>query len=334
MRSTLALLCAMGCTPPEGPPHQTEDPPDTATTPTTGTGTTTSGASTGTTTGTGTTTTGPDCTILPGLPVNFTAYEAFDTSEDFDLDGDGYMCSNHNGNLACRNFNGDTKIISPGIGSTAGIRILPDGNWVVNDVGSGALVHIDAVTGGRTTVASGINYPNGLEVSADGRWAFIGENGADKVRQIEIATGTQYIAAQGLAAPNGVILSPDEQTLYAGSFGGGVIYAVDRISETEWDNPRVLFDPGGPDGGFDGINVDICGNVYITEFTTGRIYRLTDDGGLGNGTVAELPESWIPNMRWGHDIGGWDSSTLYVSSWDAIYALDMGIAGKKHVLMP
>jgi hypothetical protein len=64
------------------------------------------------------------------------------------------------------------------------------------------------------------------------------------------------------------------------------------------------------------------------------VYRLTDDGGLGNGEVVDLNEGWIPNMRWGHDINGWDSGTLYVTAWSSIYALDMGIQGKKHVLMP
>jgi len=335
----MAIVLAAGCTPPDE-----ADGPSGSDTPTDGvTALPGSTASTGDTGPTATGTTGLptgdtaapyDCSVLPPIPVTWTQLTQFQTSEDFDIDGDGYLCTNHDGNLACKDMAGNTKILSPNIGNvTAGIRVAADGSWLVNNVSQGSLVRVDPVSGGQTTVVAGIAYPNGLEVSSDG-YAFVGENGSDKVRQIHIDTGTQYIAASGLDAPNGVILSPDEQTLYAGSFGGGVIYAIDRISETEWDAPRILHDPPQPDGGFDGINVDICGNVYITEYMLGRVYRLTDDGGLGNGEVVDLPESWIPNLRWGHDINGWDSSTLYVSASSSIYALDMGIPGKEHILVP
>ena len=83
-------------------------------------------------------------------------------------------------------------------------------------------------------------------------------------------------------------------------------------------------------GGFDGINVDICGNVYITEYGTGKIYRITPDG-VGT-MVVDLPSFWIPNLRWGNGIGGWETDILYVTAYDRLYALEMGILGKPHVL--
>jgi hypothetical protein len=315
-------------TPTDGQPPDTDPPTDGLPDPETA-----DTASTTPPTPTGDTAAEYDCSVLPAIPVTWTNLTQFQTSEDFDIDGDGYMCTNRSGALACKDMAGNQKVLTVGLGSTAGIRVAATGDWLYNDVGNGALVKVDPLTGAKVTVASGIAYPNGLEVGRDG-YAFIGENGSDKVRQIHIDTGAQYVAAEGLAAPNGVILSPDEQTLYVGSFGGGVIYAVDRISETEWDAPRELHNPPNPDGGFDGINVDSCGNVYITEYTVGRVFRITDPAGPGNGEVADLPESWIPNMRWGHDIAGWDSSTLYVSAWGSIYALDMGVPGKRHILLP
>ncbi|MEZ4238302.1 MAG: SMP-30/gluconolactonase/LRE family protein [Myxococcota bacterium] len=132
-------------------------------------------------------------------------------------------------------------------------------------------------TGGREVIASGLQYPNGVEVDAD-NMVYVAENSGARVRQIDAYTGDQWIVANGLVQPNGVILSPDGNTLYVGSFGGGLIYAIDRLGPTEWDVPRVLYDPPGPDGGFDGINVDACGNVYITEYTVGRVYRISPTG--------------------------------------------------------
>lgn len=276
--------------------------------------------------------TGPelDCSVLPPVPAPFITMNQYDTSEDFDFDGSGYLCTVLNQNLACRDQSGDQRLVSPNIAATtAGTRVLPTGDWVVAAPSNETLILIDGVTGGQTVLASGLQYPNGVEVDAD-NMVYVAEHNAGRVRQIDAYTGEQWPVANGMTAPNGVILSPDGNTLYVGSFGGGLIYAVDRLGPHEWDQWRVLFDPASGDGGFDGINVDACGNVYITEYTTGRIYRITPDGSQTD-IVVDLPSGWIPNLRWGPDIGGWRSDILYVAAWTRVYALDMQIPGKPHV---
>lgn len=330
---TAGLLTLVACTSADRAgrrPHDT-DPPAADTE----TGTSAGTASTGDTAAvpaTGDTGAPLDCSVLPPLPVQYVRMPEFETNEDFDLDGDGYLCTNIDQDLRCRDLAGDTKMVAPGISLTSGIRVLASGDWLVNNQLTGTVTHVSAATGAKTPALTGLNYPNGLEIGRDG-WIFVAEHGAGNVRQFDVATGDQHLAATGLVDPNGVILSPDEQTLYVNSFGAGVVWAVDRLGPTDWDTPRVLHAAAGGTGEFDGINVDSCGNVYVTEYTVGRIYRITADG-TGNGVVADLEEGWIPNLRWGHDLGGWSSSTLYVAAWDSVYALDMGIPGKKHVLVP
>ncbi|MEQ1503513.1 MAG: SMP-30/gluconolactonase/LRE family protein [Myxococcota bacterium] len=333
----LALGCTGNDTPTDDRPPVTtdDDPTDQTTTPPTDDDPTidTSSSTTGVTGVTGDTGPGIDCSVLPPIPVQYQTLNQFDTSEDFDLDGDGYLCSIDSGNLACQDLYGNRKLVSPNVsGSTAGTRILPTGDWVVNDVQRGAVVRIDGLTGAQVQIATGLQYPNGLEVDRDSM-VYVAENSGARARQIDAYTMESWPIATGLLQPNGVILSPDGNTLYIGSFGGGIIYAIDRLGPHEWDEERILYNPAGPDGGFDGINVDACGNVYITEYTVGRVYRITPDG-LNAELVVDLQAGWIPNMRWGHDIGGWNSSILYVTAWDRVYALDMQIPGKKHVLMP
>lgn len=71
--------------------------------------------------------------------------------------------------------------------------------------------------------------------------------------------------------------------------------------------------PGGSGsrGGLDGLNVDECGNVYVTEYVQGYVYRFPVGGGVPE-LVAELPSSWIPNLHWGNGVGGWETDVLYV----------------------
>lgn len=277
-----------------------------------------------------------DCSVLPELPVEFDTYSGWGTAEDFDLDGDGYHVSVPSRDLRGRLGDGSIKIISASVANfgTAGTRVLPDGNWVVADVGQNSIVHVTTATGGQQTIATGLDYPNGVEPDTQG-YIFVGEQNANRVRQIEVATGDDWIIGTGLTAANGVTLSPDEQILYVGSFGSGKVWKIPRLGPTDWAAPEVLIDQPGFSGGFDGINADACGNVYITEYVKGIVWRITPDGTQVN-EVAELPSSWIPNMRWGHGIGGWETDILYVADRNQgrIFALHMGIEGKRHVLAP
>jgi sugar lactone lactonase YvrE len=288
------------------------------------------------TTDTGTTTTGPDCSVLPPTPVNYQTINFFETAEDFDIDGDGYLGTIDSGNLVGTDMNGDRILIAPNMvsGGSAGTRVLPNGDWVIADVGAGSLKLWEVASGVKRTLLAGLAYPNGVEVDSNS-YVYVAENSGARLRWVHSVTGDSGTISNTLVQPNGVILSPDEQTIYVGSFGGGVVYAIDRVAPNtqEWTNQRVLYETQGPDGGFDGVNVDICGNVYITEFTTGKIYRISPDG-LDTALVVDLPSFWIPNMRWGHGINGWDTDILYVSDFGKIYALEMGIEGKKHILLP
>jgi sugar lactone lactonase YvrE len=93
------------------------------------------------------------------------------------------------------------------------------------------------------------------------------------------------------------------------------------------DNPAWW--GGGYSGGLDGIAVDGCGNVYVTEYTLGLIWRWTPEG-EGPELVVELPSFWIPNMDFGMGYGGWDTDKLWVvdRESDTIYGLDIGIRGR------
>jgi sugar lactone lactonase YvrE len=276
-----------------------------------------------------------DCEAIPAGPVNYFTLTGYSTAEDFDFDGDGFAVSNYANNLVGKDQSGVTKVIKPNVGGwTAGTRVLATGDWVIADAGAGTMIRIDTATGAETVIATGMNYPNGVEVDDQNR-VYVADQTQGNVRMVDAYTLEQWAVGGGMAAPNGVILSPDEQTLYVGSFGGGVIYAIDRITDTDWDVPRVLYDPQGFDGGFDGINVDECGNVYISEYTTGKIYRVKPDG-TDPELMADLPSFWVPNMRWGVDVGGWEPDVLYVADRDQgrLFGVEMGVPGKKHLLAP
>jgi sugar lactone lactonase YvrE len=94
----------------------------------------------------------------------------------------------------------------------------------------------------------------------------------------------------------------------------------------------VLFCEGGGGtwdaGGLDGLGVDACGHVYVTEFVLGKVWRFPPDGSTVE-LVAQLPSDWIPNMHWGTGAGGFARDVLYVADrlQGRLFGLDLGVEG-------
>ncbi len=80
-------------------------------------------------------------------------------------------------------------------------------------------------------------------------------------------------------------------------------------------------------GGVDGMAVDACGNVYATEFVKGNVWRISPAG--ESALLATLPSGWIPNMKWGRDVGGFSSQVMYVADRDQgrLFGISLGARG-------
>ena len=91
----------------------------------------------------------------------------------------------------------------------------------------------------------------------------------------------------------------------------------------------------GEKGGLDGIAVDACDNVYVTEYVSGRVYRYAAEG-TDFELVNDINATWIPNMHWGNGVGGWEEDVLYVLERDNgdVYALELGVYGVPEAYQP
>ena len=181
----------------------------------------------------------PSCDPAP-LPVAQAYLPGFTGAEDFDFDAEGYLVSvDERGNLIGLNQAGDARLILPNASAfAAGTRFHPSGDLLLNAADRGELLRIDPRTGGSAVVVGGLEYPNGLEVDAEG-FAYVAEQLSGRVRRIDPDSGAFTFIASGLFNPNGLAFSPDESTLYVGSFGGGVIWALARDGEG-WSAPALF----------------------------------------------------------------------------------------------
>jgi sugar lactone lactonase YvrE len=80
-------------------------------------------------------------------------------------------------------------------------------------------------------------------------------------------------------------------------------------------------------GGIDGLGVDACGNVYASEFVYGNVWRIAPDGNIE--LFAQLPSFWIPNIKWGRNLGGFSDRVMYVADRDQrrLFGIHVGMPG-------
>ncbi len=96
--------------------------------------------------------------------------------------------------------------------------------------------------------------------------------------------------------------------------------------------PGIICVPSGltydEHGGLDGLNVDSCDNLYVTEYIQGKIWRFSSEGAEPE-LVVKLSSAWIPNLHWGNGVGGWEKDLLYVMDREdrGIFVLDVGVEG-------
>jgi sugar lactone lactonase YvrE len=331
----MILWVLMGC----GEEKEAEETSqETGTPPTTGTTSTTSTTGTTGTTGTTTKTEEVDCSVEPVLPFVVTEIGNFGSAEDFDFDADGFHGSVEDGNLLLRSKYGDVSVLYPGLGTeSAGTRQLPNGDWVIAIVSRGTLVKVN--TKGMEVLLSDLAYPNGVEVTPDG-YVYVSENNGGRVRRVHSETGESMIVAEGLVGPNGLIETVDGETLYVGTcpvIGGdwtARIYAIHRTGPDSWAEPEVIME--SPDWGcIDGITVDACGRLYYADFGPSDLWRVDLDKGERE-LAAELPGFWVPNLRWGPDIGGWGSTVIYATDRERreMYSIETNLPGKPHIHRP
>ncbi len=265
-----------------------------------------------------------DCDNLPSLPIDYEVLSGFSTAEDFTFDGEGNLIAVRSGSLVKYSDSSDFEIIAPGYGEMAGTSILANGDYILANPTNGTVVRVTP-EGGQTVILSGVNYPNGVTVGTDG-YVYVSGHTFGDIYQVDPDTGDYVIITPGIDGANGMSFSPDGQTLYVCSFTDGTVWAIDRDGEG-WSEKRLLGRMPGGWSGLDGLNVDECGNVYVTEYVEGIVWKIDPTAKkFEPQEVASLPSYWIPNLHWGRGIGEFDDDLLYVADREQgrLFALDVG----------
>jgi len=182
--------------------------------------------------------------------------------------------------------------------------------------------------GGKLTLADRwngkrFNSPNDLAIRANGEIFFtdpiygLPKHADDPLREIDFCgvyrlrtDGSVSVQCREISRPNGIAFSPDEKILYvASSDEKDPLWRAFPVQEDgNLGSPKTFFDPSQddriPNGGGDGMKVDVHGNIFATG--PGGVLVLSPKGKLlGRIVTGER----IANVAWGND-----GSVLYLTS--------------------
>lgn len=168
----------------------------------------------------------------------------------------------------------------PGQSVGNGIRFDRQGLMMVADYAAHNVLKIDPRTKAITVFAHqpAMNQPNDLACAADGTLYASDPNwkaGTGQLWRIDL-DGSTHLLAKDMGTTNGIDISPDGRTLYVNESVQRKVWAFDITAERTLAGKRLLKE--FPDFGFDGMRVDIDGNLYITRHSKGTVVKLSPVG--------------------------------------------------------
>jgi sugar lactone lactonase YvrE len=255
-------------------------------------------------------------------------------------DGSVVFCNVDKGSLQRVHANGSVTTVLGALLYPNGLDIGPDGFVYVAENGAGRVRRVNVETGEFTVVAMGLQGPNGVAFSADPKLFYVGSFEGSGVYRVNMTAPGELGQASVFARPNGsrlkepTLACPDMQEgtpcEVPGQFEGGTCRRLANVIDCVKDTTiRACdgFDCTSAEfgGGIDGLGVDACGNVYASEFQYQNLWRVSPSGTIEK--LASLPAMWIPNMKWGRGLGGFDSNVLFVADRDdgRLFAVSVGV---------
>ncbi len=273
-----------------------------------------------------------DCSSIPNSPTVLREVPAARGSYDLTFDDDGNIMGWDNG-LRKADYYGDSSSFSPALQNLQGMAWLPDGDLAVSEINTAAIIRVDATTGG-TSLITADTPAYGLKLGPDQMlWA-----GTDNdLVRIDPNTGDrEMLINDPRFNVRSIDFNLDFTKLYMGTFmGDGRLWVVDLDANYDPVGDAYVFHPNVGNGlEHDALGVDICGNLWVGDYGTATVYRLTPDG--QKSVYLEWGNSghYGHGIAWGSGIGGWSHLSIFMPEpWygNTVVELGIGVPSRSYV---
>ncbi len=263
-----------------------------------------------------------DCATVPTSPVSIKTIDGARGYHGLAITPAGKMLGAYEGGLMQTDYAGVTTLFSPNVGDGEQMAWLANGDLVMSVGYRGGDVHLMRIspTGQQTTVALDANA-YGVVVGPDDA-IYMAEWDEGTIYRIDPNTGvkTEFLGGffnEDVAHTLG--FSPDGKRLYIGTlnfFGSGTLYYVDLDDDVNIVGEFMVLATEVGAGWHDAIGVDACGNLYVPDYNSGNLYRVSPAGVVT--TYWEPPDGdeitlYPHSIVWGTGEHGWREDAIYLS---------------------
>ena len=249
-----------------------------------------------------------DCDALPSAPLAIEELVGPTGYHDVAFDTEGHIVGCDGYNLMRTTISGPPEVFVVGLSYVQGMDYLPDGDLVAATSSYG-LARITP-TGTITTIVPSFSYLYGVTVGPDGM-IYCADN--TNLYRVDPADGTYDVIASGIGA-RGLDFSPDLTRMYITSGSGyGYVYVAYLDDELNLiDSPSLFATISGGGTYLDGIRVDACDNLWIPNYNTSNLYRISSEGVVS--TYFDWPDltNYGHGIKWGSGVGGWDDMSIFM----------------------
>jgi len=227
------------------------------------------------------------------------------------FDSEGHIIGNHNNALYQADSSGQSGVFIPNMGTLDQMDYLPNGDLVVASRTTGEIRRFTS-EGGMTILASGL-WSYGLMLGPD-EMLYTANN--QRVYRIDPDTGESEILVDNVLSggvPRVINFSPDLSRLYIGTLSNaGRVFYLPLDEDLNPAGEPELFAVGVGGGYHDGLGVDVCGNLYIPDYTSRSLYRVSHEGEVELLWASAILTQYPHGVSWGTGRDGWDDLSIYL----------------------
>lgn len=211
-------------------------------------------------------------------------------------------------------YDDEVRAFVPGLSNVEQMARLPDGDIVAADSTGKRLFRI-APDGSTSTLTGDAGSVYGVLLGPDGQIYTANERSILRVDP-DSGDAQQYLSLPADIRPHAMTFDRDCSHLFvatAADYDGGDtgwLYVVDLDAEY---NPIGAARPFAQAGNRwqDSATMDACGNLYVAEFGTRGLFRISPTGEVSE-LYSQSRGKYGHGVRWGNGIGGWREDAIYL----------------------
>ncbi len=263
-----------------------------------------------------------DCATVPASPVSVKTIDGARGYHGLAITPEGKMLGSYENGLIQTTYAGVSTLFSPEVGDGEQMAWLADGDLIMSVGLRGGDVHLVRISpaGQQTAVALDANAYAVVVGPDDAIYTATWDEGT--IYRIDPNTGnkTEFLEGYfGEDVAHTLGFSPDGKRLYIGTLsfaGSGIIYYVDLDDDVNVVGDFKVLATEVGEGWHDAVGVDACGNLYVPDYNSGNLYRVSPGGAVTTYWVPPDGEDltlYPHSIVWGTGEHGWRDDAIYLS---------------------